>query len=102
MLLIEIKCELGHDLSLARRLAYGEALNSWHTRFGYKPRANCCAGCGCPTAVPTVLPDGAQVCSTDDCLIAYGLKWQSAAAAGLGALGIREPEAGEGLVEAHP
>jgi hypothetical protein len=98
MLLIEHKCELGHDLSWARRLAYGEGLNSWHVRFGYKPRPNCCAGCGDPVATPMVLPDGALVCSRDDCLIAYGSKWQSVASAGLAALGIREPEANDGNV----
>jgi hypothetical protein len=40
------------------------------------------------------LPDGAAVCPTDDCLIAYGERWRAAAAAELAPVGIVAPEDG--------
>jgi hypothetical protein len=75
----------------ARRLAYGEALTAWHMQQAVRSTSSCCAGCGNPVADPIhTLPDGAKVCPTDECLIAYGEKWRSAAAAGLAAMGISE------------
>jgi hypothetical protein len=92
-LLVQHKEDLGHPPALAARLAYGEGLTVWHLQSGAKPDPRCCAGCGGPVAHPVhSLPDGAAVCPTDTCLIAYGEKWRAAAAAGLALLGIEAPE----------
>jgi hypothetical protein len=92
-LLAPHKAELGHPPAFAHRLAYGEALTAWHLQHGARPGRSYCAGCGGPVAHPVhTLPDGALVCPTDDCLIAYGLKWRTAAAAALASRGIEAPE----------
>jgi hypothetical protein len=92
-LLVQSKEELGHPPTLAARLVYGEAMTIWHLQSGAKPDPRCCAGCGGPVAHPVhTLPGGAAVCPTDDCLITYGRKWRTAAAAALATLGIEAPE----------
>jgi hypothetical protein len=84
---------LGHSPEFAARLAYGEALTAWHLLNVARSSSSCCAGCGRLVADPVhTLPDGAAVCPTDDCLIAYGREWRTAAVAGLALLGIEPPE----------
>jgi hypothetical protein len=82
-------------LAQAQPVALDRTVTLWHMRHGTRPspKTSCCAGCGRPVAHPVhSLPDGAAVCPTDTCLIAYGEKWRAAAAAGLALLGIEAPE----------
>jgi len=85
----------GHSKAAARRMSWGEACNLWHGRHGAKASRDSCAGCGKPLAGPAVivLPDAARV-HGQDCLVSYGHAWQTAATAGLTALGL---SAGPGL-----
>lgn len=86
---------LGADA--AERRVWGIALNLWHRRHGKRPDAGCCAGCGRPVRQGFRLPDGAAIhddARFADCLIRYGQRWRGRAAAGLLALGLREPDEG--------
>ena len=82
----------------AESLAFGDCLMEWHRRCAQQPDIDRCAGCGevLPNGVGLIIDRGGVRVHFDvvrgfDCLIAYGLRWRSAAVAGLHDLGIDPP-----------
>jgi hypothetical protein len=72
--------------------AYDRLISDWHREHGAPPPEGLCAGCGGPLSGNEAygLHDGARL-HDDACLIRYGLRWRSAAAAALARLGIAAP-----------
>jgi hypothetical protein len=91
-LLVQHKEDLGHSPAFAVQLAYGEAIKAWHEQCGPMPHTPLVPAVASLSPVLPILPDGAKVHPTDNCLIGYGAVWRSAAAAGLAVLGIEPPE----------
>jgi hypothetical protein len=80
--------------SRARGIAWGELLNEWHKRHGRRWPASQCAGCGRPLGglAALNLGDSNRVhLDKLDCLLAFGKRWRSEAAAGLRTLGLDPP-----------
>jgi hypothetical protein len=83
-----------YDHEVAPRMAYNTVLTDWHLSCGHVPARTHCAGCGRPLVSgepDMVLPDGAHLHDSDACLVAWGDKWRTAAAAALQRLGINAP-----------
>jgi hypothetical protein len=79
-----------HPTDLAWFLAYGEAVNLWHSKYGAKDDGQHCAGCGGPLTLPIeAMPDGARLHAKDVCLIRYGEKWRGAATSALAAVDVK-------------
>jgi hypothetical protein len=83
----------------AERLAFGEMILDWNRLHGARPEPGRCAGCGDEMANDVGFGvDSNGTCvhfggvRRDDCIIAYGQKWRSAAIAGLRALGVDPPK----------
>ena len=87
---------LGHrPWSDARRLAWGQLQNEWHSDHGCRSPFWQCAGCGTPIggAGALDLPDGNRVhFDPIDCLVRFGRLWRGAADAAFESLGIKVPE----------
>jgi hypothetical protein len=80
--------------SQARAIAWGELLNEWHRRHGTRVPRWQCAGCGQPIGglAALALADENRVhLDKLDCLLSFGERWRSEAAAGLRALGVDPP-----------
>ena len=79
-------------------LAFGDLVNEWHRRHGIRTDQDRCAGCGeaLPVDVGMIVDQGGVRVHFDavrgfDCLLAYGQRWRSNAAAALGAIGVQPP-----------
>ena len=82
----------------AVRLAFGDLVSEWHRRHGVRTDQDRCAGCGegLPVDVGLVVDQGGARVHFDavrgfDCLVAYGERWRSNAAAALRAIGVEPP-----------
>jgi hypothetical protein len=79
----------------AERLAYGELLDEWRKLHGRRWPAWQCAGCDEPIGGPSalVLADEYRVHFDEEreCLIRFGRRWRSEAAAALEAIGLDPP-----------
>ena len=78
----------------AQELAWGELLSEWHKRYGRRWPTWQCAGCSEPIGglAALDLADGNRVhLDKLDCLLSFGERWRSEAAAGLQALGLDPP-----------
>jgi len=79
----------------ARRLAWGQLQNEWHSLHGHHSPSWQCAGCGSPIggAAALDLPDGNRVhFEPIDCLVRFGRLWRHAADAALTSSGLTPPE----------
>jgi hypothetical protein len=75
-------------------LAWGELQDRWHRLHGARAPEWQCAGCGEPVGglAALTLADGNRVhLHKLDCLLRFGKRWRSEAAAGLEALGLVPP-----------
>jgi hypothetical protein len=89
-----------HGTEEAARRAWGELEDRWHRLHGHRTLEWQCAGCGQVIGGLTALTlaDGSRVHFDGlDCLLAFGKRWRSEAAAGLQALGIYPPTGSEPL-----
>ena len=80
----------------ARRLAWGDLQNEWHTLYGLRWPQWQCSGCDAPMhgRAARGLPDGNRVhFKPIDCLNAFGKRWRGDADAALIALGLEPPDA---------
>jgi hypothetical protein len=78
----------------ARALAWAELLNEWHYRHGQRWLQSQCAGCGAPIGglESLELGDGNRIHLNHlDCLLSFGKRWRSEAAAGLRGFGLDPP-----------
>jgi hypothetical protein len=82
----------------AVRLAFGDLVSEWHRRHGIRTDQDRCAGCGegLPVDVGMIVDQGGVRVHFDavrgfDCLLAYGQRWRSNAAAALGTIGLEPP-----------
>ena len=88
----------GDDKAQAAAYAFGALVTRWHAQQRGRPAmTGACAGCGRPLGGdPFDVGDGATVHlggrHGTDCLIAYGTRWRTAAAAGLRRMGIEAPD----------
>ena len=89
---------MGVPLMEAVRLAFGDLVNEWHRRHGVRTDQDRCAGCGegLPVDVGMIVDQGGVRVHFDavrgfDCLVSYGQRWRSNAAAALGAMGVQSP-----------
>jgi len=83
-----------HPAERAAGLAWGELQDRWHRLNGARASEWQCAGCGQPIGglEALTLADGNRVhLDKLDCLLAFGERWRSEAAAGLRALGLDPP-----------
>jgi hypothetical protein len=81
----------------AAGLAWGELEDRWHRRHGTRVPQWQCAGCGKAIGglAALALADGNRVhIDKLDCLLRFGERWRSEAAAALRALGLSEPTSG--------
>jgi hypothetical protein len=84
-----------HPAAEAAGLAWGEIENHWHMQQGERVPHWGCAGCREPIGrlEGLTLGDGNRVhLNKLDCLLRFGERWRSEAAAGLQALGLDLPE----------
>ena len=84
-----------HPSAEAAGLAWGEIENHWHMQQGERVPHWRCAGCREPIGKleGLTLGDGNRVhLNKLDCLLRFGERWRSEAAAGLQALGLDLPE----------
>jgi hypothetical protein len=89
-----------HPESEAARLAWGELQDRWHMQYGERVPHWRCAGCREPIGrlAALDLADGNRVHLDHlDCLLSFGERWRSEAAAGLRALGLDPPVDAEPL-----
>jgi hypothetical protein len=83
-----------HPAEEAARLAWGELLSRWHMQHGERVPRWQCAGCREPIGGRAALDlaDGNRVHLNElDCLLRFGKRWRSEAAAGLVAFGLVPP-----------
>jgi len=83
----------------ARRVAWGDLQNEWHSLHGKRWPAGHCAGCEKPIiGLQTInMADGNSVHAEPiECLISFGRRWRDAADAALVNLGLVPPDAGNG------
>jgi hypothetical protein len=79
----------------ARGIAWGELLNEWHRRHGTRVPRWQCAGCGEPIGglAALDLADSHRLHFDKlHCVLRFGERWRSEAAAGLRALGLDPPQ----------
>jgi hypothetical protein len=83
-----------HPVEEAARLAWDQLEDRWHRLHGQRAPVGQCAGCGEPMGglAALDLADGNRVhIDKLDCLLRFGERWRSEAAAGLLALGLSKP-----------
>jgi hypothetical protein len=86
-----------HPAEESASVAWGEMQIRWHRLYGARSPEWQCAGCGEPIGgrASLDLAEGTRVHLDDarglDCLIAYGLRWRSAATRALVAMGLQPP-----------
>jgi hypothetical protein len=93
---LTFRCSIGQrPWSKARRLAWGQLQNEWHSNHGGRSPSWQCAGCKSPIggAAALDLPDGNRVhFDPIDCLVRFGRLWRGTADEALKSLGMKPPE----------